>query len=65
MYDSVRGITSTSNDGLLYLNNNSAQATEAAATGVDAVRPHASGFQLDSDNTLNHSSLDYIFYAIA
>ena len=65
MYDSVRGITSTSNDGLLYLNNNSAQATEAAATGVDAVRPHASGFQLDSDDTLNHSSLDYIFYAIA
>jgi hypothetical protein len=65
MYDSVRGITSTSNDGLLYLNNTQAQVTEAAATGVDAVRPHASGFQLDSDNTLNHSELDYIFYAIA
>ena len=65
MYDSVRGITSTSNDGLLYLNNTQAQVTEAAATGVDAVRPHASGFQLDSDDTLNHSSLDYIFYAIA
>ena len=65
LFDSVRGITSTSNDGILYLNNNNAQVTEAAGIGVDAIQPHSSGFQLASDNTLNHSELDYIFYAIA
>jgi hypothetical protein len=64
-FDSVRGITSTSNDGIIYLNNNNAQVTEAAGIGVDAIQPHSSGFQLTSENTLNHSELDYIFYAIA
>ena len=64
-FDSARGITSTSNDPILYLNNSNAQVTEAAGIGVDAIQPHASGFQLASDNTLNHSELDYIFYAIA
>mgnify|MGYP003638298467 CR=1 len=65
LFDSVRGITSTSNDGIIYLNNNNAQVTEAAGIGVDAIQPHSSGFQLTSENTLNHSELDYIFYAIA
>jgi len=65
LFDSVRGITSTSNDGVLYLNNTNAQATEAAAIGADAIQPHASGFKLGSDNTINHGEMEYIFYAIA
>ena len=65
LFDSVRGITSTSNDGILHLNDTNIQRTEAYEIGADAIQPHASGFKLTSNNTINHGEMEYIFYAIA
>jgi len=63
IYDSTRGITSTSNDPALALNNTDAQFTENAYFGADVIRPHSSGFIID--NYFASNGHTYIFYAIA
>ena len=63
LYDSTRGITSTSNDPAIALNNTDAEFTENSFFGADVIRPHSSGFIID--NYFSSSSHNYIFYAIA
>ncbi len=65
IFDTVRGITTTSNDGVLRLNSNQAQYTEAGWVGYDMIQPDNSGFKLTSDSQLNANTGTYIFYAIA
>ena len=65
IFDTVRGITTTSNDGVLRLNSVQAQYTEAGWVGADMIQPDNSGFKLTSNVQLNANTGTYIFYAIA
>jgi hypothetical protein len=65
LFDTERGITSTSNDGVLQLNTTSAQLAESAY-GYDMLQPHNSGFTLTAaGNAVNFNNAEFIFYAIA
>jgi hypothetical protein len=65
VWDSERGITSTSSDGVLQLNSTGAELAESAY-GYDMLQPHNSGFTLTaSANAVNYNGNDFIFYAVA
>jgi hypothetical protein len=66
LFDTERGITTTSNDGLLYLNSTQQQYTESYGLGYNAIEPANSGFKVTSNNnSINKNGETYIFYAIA
>ena len=66
VFDTERGITTTSNDGLLYINSTQQQYTEAYALGYNAIEPDNSGFKMTgNNNSINKNGETYIFYAIA
>lgn len=65
VFDSERGITSTDQDGVLYMNLTDAENTESFYLGSDAIQPNSSGFQLTSNAELNNSGDTYIYLAIA
>ena len=65
LFDTERGITSTSNDGVLQLNSTAAELSESAY-GYDMLQPHNSGFTLTAaGNAVNFNGADFIFYAVA
>jgi len=64
VFDTERGITSTANDGVLYLNLTNAEQPESSAIGIDAIQPDSSGFKVQYGD-LNSSGATFIFYAIA
>ena len=62
VFDSVRGITSSTTDPYLFLNSTAAEATDAQRD----LDPYSSGFTLAGNDTdINASGSSYIFYAIA
>jgi hypothetical protein len=65
IFDVERGITTTSNDGAMYLSASQQQYTESYALGYNAIEPDNSGFKLPSNNATNKNGENYIFYAIA
>ncbi len=65
LFDTERGITSTSNDGVLQLNSTAAEFSESEY-GYDMLQPHNSGFTLTAAaHAVNFNGADFIFYAIA
>jgi hypothetical protein len=66
VFDTERGITSTVNDGVLYLNLTNAEQPESSAFGasIDAIQPDNSGFKVQYSD-INGSGETFIFYAIA
>jgi hypothetical protein len=71
IFDVERGITSTTNDGVLMLNNTTAESPESSAFGsaIDAIQPDSSGFKVQYSDLnrkdVNVSGREYIFLAIA
>ncbi|MDB4425695.1 hypothetical protein N9282_00090, partial [bacterium] len=65
MFDSERGITTASTDGVLRIDDNSAEGTESPTYGGNLISPHSSGFMISNLGTLNNNSGQFIFYAIA
>ena len=67
VFDTARGITTASTDGVLQLQSNSVQYTEQVFSNQDMIRPYSSGFAMatGSSNQANENSQTYIFYAIA
>ena len=62
VFDSARGITSSTTDPYLFLNSTAAEATDAQRD----LDPYSSGFTLAGNDTdINASGSSYIFYAIA
>ena len=65
LFDTERGITSTSNDGVLQLNSTAAEFSESEY-GYDMLQPHNSGFTLTAAaHAVNFNGADFIFYAVA
>jgi len=66
IFDVDRGITNTVNDGVLMLNNTTAQSPESSAFGasIDAIQPDSSGFKVQYGD-LNQTGRTFIFYAVA
>ncbi len=66
LFDSARGITSTKNDGVLYLNGQGASQAESSAFGsaIDAIQPDSSGFKVQYSD-INTDGRSFLFYAIA
>ena len=66
IFDVDRGITNTVNDGVLMLNNTTAQSPESSAFGasIDAIQPDNSGFKVQYSD-LNTSGRTFLFYAVA
>ena len=66
LFDSTRGITSTKNDGVLFLNANTANQAETSAFGsaIDAIQPDSSGFKVQYSD-INTDGRSFLFYAIA
>ena len=54
------------NDGVLMLNNTTAQSPESSAFGasIDAIQPDSSGFKVQYGD-LNQTGRTFIFYAVA
>ena len=67
VFDTTRGITTASTDGVLQLQSTSQQYTEQVFSNQDMIRPYSSGFAMatGSSNQANENSQTYIFYAIA
>jgi hypothetical protein len=63
-FDTERGITSGSSDGVMWLDDNNAEVTEATRQGANMISPHSSGFSVQNGE-LNYSGSTWIFLAIA
>ena len=67
VFDTSRGISTASTDGVLQLQSTSQQYTEQAFSNQDMIRPYSSGFAMATGgaNQANENSQTYMFYAVA
>lgn len=65
LFDVERGITTTSDDGVLELNTGNQSYTENNYASQNLISPANSGFLVPNNNRTNVSGGTYLFYAIA